>query len=190
MEEAGRIRRGYFIDGLGAAQFALAGAIERLRAVREPSRDRAERRTVVLAATDPANPYGAAIPWPRRDDADRRPYQRAAGAHVVTVDGVAAIYVDRGGGSIQLLPAADDPDVAVEAARALRALISDGRARELVLTKVDGEPVAASPFRDRLVEAGFIAGYRGLVLRATVDRPTGPTATNRAGSARASAAFR
>jgi ATP-dependent Lhr-like helicase len=174
MEEAGRIRRGYFIDGLGAAQFALGGAIERLRAARDPSRDRAERRTVLLAATDPANPYGAAIPWPRRDEADRRPFQRAAGAHIVTVDGEAALYLDRGGGSVQVLPAADDPVVAVEAARALGTLVADGRIRELVITKVDGEPVAASPFREALVAAGFVPGYRGLVLRRTVERATRP----------------
>ena len=165
LEEAGRIRRGYFIDGLGAAQFALAGAIERLRSVRDGGRDRADRAVHVLAAADPANPYGAAIPWPRRGDDDRRPYQRAAGASVVIVDGVAALYLDRGGGSIQVLPAADDPDVAETAARALGALVADGRVRELVITKVDGGPVAESAFRDRLLAAGFVAGYRGLVLR-------------------------
>ncbi|HET7029656.1 MAG TPA: DEAD/DEAH box helicase [Candidatus Limnocylindrales bacterium] len=171
LEEAGRIRRGYFIDGLGAAQFALAGAIERLRAVRDGARDPGEREVVVLAAADPANPYGAAVPWPRRGEADRRPFQRAAGASVVLVDGVAAIYVDRGGGSLQTLPAADDPEVAVVAAAALHALLADGRAREVVITKVDGEPVATSPFREALVAAGFVAGYRGLVLRRAVDRP-------------------
>src|SRR5207244_6740946 len=82
LEEAGRIRRGYFIDGLGAAQFALAGAVERLRSTREPGRDAAERTIHLLAAADPANPYGAAIPWPRRGEDDRRPFQRSAGAHV------------------------------------------------------------------------------------------------------------
>ena len=95
MEEAGRIRRGYFVDGLGAAQFALPGAVDRLRALREPPES--DRAAVhLLAATDPANPYGAALPWPRRGDDDRRPLQRAAGAYVVLVDGEAALYVDRG----------------------------------------------------------------------------------------------
>src|SRR5439155_2358068 len=138
LEEAGRIRRGYFIDGLGAAQFALAGAVERLRSAREPGRDAAERTIHLLAAADPANPYGAAIPWPRRGENDRRPFQRAAGAHVVLVDGVAVLYVDRGGGSIQVLPAADDPDMGETAARALGGLVGDGRTRELLITKVDG----------------------------------------------------
>jgi ATP-dependent Lhr-like helicase len=165
LEEAGRIRRGYFVDGLGAAQFALAGALERLRAVREPARSAGERDVHLLAAADPANPYGAAIPWPRRGEADRRPLQRAAGAYVVLVDGVAAVYLERGGGTLQTLSAADDPETAKTAVGALGALLADRRVRELVVTKIDGLPVADSPFRDRLIAAGFAAGYRGLVLR-------------------------
>ncbi|MEA2549558.1 MAG: ATP-dependent helicase Lhr and Lhr-like helicase, partial [Chloroflexota bacterium] len=181
LEDAGRIRRGYFIDGLGAAQFALAGAIERLRSVRDPGRDAADRTVHLLAAADPANPYGAAIAWPRRGEDDRRALQRAAGAHVVVVDGVAALYVDRGGGSIQVLPAADDPGIGEIAARTLGRLVGDGRTRELVITKVDGGPVAESPFRERLIAAGFVPGYRGLVLRPVPaarerDGPRGPIA--------------
>jgi ATP-dependent Lhr-like helicase len=164
LEETGRIRRGYFIDGLGAAQFALAGAIERLRSVREEGRDAAERTVHLLAAADPANPYGAAIAWPRRGENDRRPLQRAAGAYVILVDGIAALYVDRGGGSLQTLPASDDAEVGAAAARALGALVADGRVRELVITKVDAQPISSAPFRDRLLAAGFTAGYRGLVL--------------------------
>ncbi|HZC31865.1 MAG TPA: hypothetical protein VE640_01115, partial [Candidatus Bathyarchaeia archaeon] len=78
---------------------------------------------------------------------------------------VAALYVDRGGGSLQTLPASDDTEVGEAAARALGALVADGRVRELVITKVDGQPVSTSSFRDRLLAAGFTAGYRGLVLR-------------------------
>jgi ATP-dependent Lhr-like helicase len=181
MEDAGRIRRGYFVDGLGAAQFAVTGALDRLRAVREGSDPPAEGEVVLLAAADPANPYGAALPWPRRGASDRRPYQRAAGAYVVLVDGLAALYVDRGGSSIGVLPAADEPDVAVAAARSLRTLVVDGRVRELVIRKVDGEDVATSPFRPTLLEAGFVAGYRGLLLRG--DRP-GSARTAAARSAR------
>jgi ATP-dependent Lhr-like helicase len=164
MEEAGRIRRGYFVDGLGAAQFALAGALERLRAVREavPGRPRA----LLLAAADPANPYGAALAWPRRSDEDRRSFQRAAGAYVVLVDGVAALYVDRGGTSLQAFPAADDPALGGLALGALGRLVEDGRFRELVVTKADGQPIASSPWRERLLDAGFVPGYRGLALRA------------------------
>ena len=87
------------------------------------------------------------------------------------VDGVAALYLERGGSTLQTLPASDDPDVAVVAARALGGLVRDGRVRELVIRKVDGEDVGVSPFRERLLAAGFAAGYRGLVLRPA--RPTG-----------------
>ncbi len=171
LEEAGRVRRGYFVDGLGAAQFALAGAIERLRSARDAARGPDEVTVHLLAAADPANPYGAAIPWPRRGENDRRPLQRAAGAYVVLVDGVAALYLERGGGTVQVLPAGDDPDVGVAAARALDVLVADGRTRELVITKVDGEPVGSASFRDRLLAAGFVPGYRGLVLRRAAGRP-------------------
>jgi ATP-dependent Lhr-like helicase len=167
LEESGRIRRGYFVEGLGAAQFALSGAIERLRALRDAPSGNGDAATVqILAAADPANPYGAALPWPRRGEDDRRPLQRAAGAAVVLVDGIAALYLDRGGRSMQTLPAFDDPSVAASVVAALRAqLAADGRDRELVITKIDGLPVADSPHRETLVRAGFAPGYRGLVLR-------------------------
>ena len=165
LEEAGRIRRGYFVDGLGAAQFALAGALDRLRAVRDGEEGSAAPAVYVLAAADPANPYGAALPWPRRGDDDRRPFQRAAGAYVVLVDGVAALYLERGGSTLQTLPAAEDPNIADSALRGLTTLVATGRFREMVIRKVDGVAVADSPWRDRLLEAGFTAGYRGLTLR-------------------------
>jgi ATP-dependent Lhr-like helicase len=166
LEEAGRIRRGYFVAGLGAAQFALAGALERLRSVREPASTTGDAPAVhLLAAADPANPYGAAVPWPRRGDDDRRPLPRAAGASVVLVDGLAALYLDRGGSSLQTLPAFDDPSIAASALGALHGLLVEGRSRELVVSRVDGEPVGRSPWYDTLLKAGFIQGYRGLVLR-------------------------
>ena len=166
LEEAGRIRRGYFVAGLGAAQFALAGALDRLRSVREPASTTGDAQVVhLLAAADPANPYGAAVPWPRRGDADRRPLPRAAGASVVLVDGLAALYLDRGGSSLQTLPPFDDPGIAAAALGALRGVLADGRARELVVSRVDGEPIARSPWYDTLLRAGFIQGYRGLVMR-------------------------
>ena len=112
LEEAGRIRRGYFVDGLGAAQFALPGAVDRLRALRDqPGEMAGEHGRVVhlLAAADPANPYGAAIPWPRRDEADRRPLgascrgvRRAGGRGGGAVPGARRA-------SIQVLAAADEP---------------------------------------------------------------------------------
>ena len=167
MEEAGRIRRGYFVDGLGAAQFALAGALDRLRATREAAEGPDRASVHLLAATDPANPYGAAIPWPRRDEADRRPLQRAAGAYVALVDGLAVTYLERGGTTLQTLAPADDPASAAAALRSLATLVADGRLHELVIRKVDGLPVAESPWRDALLAAGFAPGYRGLTLRGT-----------------------
>jgi ATP-dependent Lhr-like helicase len=166
LEEAGRIRRGYFVEGLGAAQFSLAGAIDRLRAGRDRAVETGETPTVhVLAATDPANPYGAALPWPRRGDDDRRPLPRAAGASVVLVDGAATLYLDRGGRSLQTLPAFDEPETARLAVAGLRARLAEGRERELVVARIDGLAVAESAHRGRLLEAGFTTGYRGLVLR-------------------------
>jgi ATP-dependent Lhr-like helicase len=173
MEEAGRIRRGYFVEGLGAAQFALPGAVDRLRALRDPSQTAGSEQptTYLLAAADPANPYGAAIPWPRRGAAHRRPLQRAAGAYVVLVDGAAAVYLERGGHSIQTLPASDDISVAASALAVLGHLVEGGRLRELVITRVDGEPVASSLWKARLEEAGFVPGYRGYVLRSAARTP-------------------
>ncbi len=164
LEESGRIRRGYFVDGLGAAQFALAGAIDRLRAGRDG--DGGAPRVDLLAAADPAQPYGAALAWPRRDAADRRPFQRAAGAYVVLVDGAPVLYLERGGSGLVTFPAAAEAEPLGRALAALRILVADGRAREIVVSKVDGEPVGpASAWRDRLVAAGFVPGYRGMALR-------------------------
>ena len=107
LEEAGRARRGYFVEGMGAAQFALPGAVDRLRAVRDSRPD--EPVVHLLAAADPAVPYGAAVPWPRRgDDDERRVVQRAAGAHVVLVEGEPVVYLERGGKGLVTLPAFDD----------------------------------------------------------------------------------
>jgi ATP-dependent Lhr-like helicase len=162
------------VDGLGAAQFALPGAVDRLRALRDqPGELAGEHGRVVhlLAAADPANPYGAALPWPRRGDEDRRPLQRAAGAYVALVDGAATLYLERGGSSLQLLPAADDPAALALALRSLGDLVADGRVRDLVIGKVDGEPVGESSHREALAGAGFVPGYRGYVLRRSGARP-------------------
>jgi ATP-dependent Lhr-like helicase len=164
MEEAGRVQRGYFVEGLGGAQFGAPAAVDRLRALRTPNGS--DPAVHVLAATDPANPYGAALPWPEREpQTGARTPARAAGAYVVLVDGEPVCYLERGGASLVTLPAADDPAVAVRAFTALRSLVADGRYRELGVERVDGAPVATSPWRDRLLAAGFVPGYRGLVLR-------------------------
>ena len=159
MEEGGRIRRGYFIEGLGAAQFALPGAVERLRAERELP-DEPDVR--ILAATDPANPYGAALPWPRKDDSDRRGLQRAAGAFVVLVNGEAALYVERGGRSVVTFPAFE-PSSALVVTALGRSQLSDGRG--LTIERIDGQPAGLAAARSVFEGAGFVSGYRGLTYR-------------------------
>ncbi|MEO6350876.1 MAG: hypothetical protein ABIP53_09510, partial [Candidatus Limnocylindrales bacterium] len=167
MEERGRVRRGYFVEGLGGAQFCVPAALDRLRAERsDPDGDRdTGAEAMVLAAADPANPYGAALAWPRWSDEDRRPLARAAGAYVVVVDGEPVVYLDRGGKSIQTLPAFADPYVAQRALQSLRQLVADGRYRSLQVERVDGVPVGESPHAESLANAGFQRSYRGWLLK-------------------------
>ncbi len=120
--------------------------------------------------TDPANPYGAAMPWPRRGDEDRRPLPRAAGADVVLVDGVPVLVLERGGRALLTLPAADDPEILQAAIAALAATVADGRRAGLEVQRVDGLPVGSSGITDALGAAGFRASYRGWVLRAAGTR--------------------
>jgi ATP-dependent Lhr-like helicase len=156
MEEQGSVRRGYFVAGLGAAQFAVPGAVDRLRDLRDPSA--ADVGPLVLAATDPAQPYGAALSWP---PAHGRP-ARSAGALVVLVAGEAAVFVERGGRSLLAFPGATvDPGWAA----ALAQVVRSGRRRHLEVARIDGAPARESPHADALRAAGFTDGYRGLVLR-------------------------
>jgi len=166
MEEAGRVRRGYFVAGLGAAQFALPGADDRLRASRDPSQDE-EARTLVLAATDPASPWGAAVPWPESPAAARP--QRAAGALVVARDGRLLAWVGRTERSLlTFLPEAEPArGEAIRAiAEALAGLVNEGRRRSVLLATVDGAPVAESPLAGELREAGFLVSSYGFLKRA------------------------
>jgi ATP-dependent Lhr-like helicase len=158
LEERGQVRRGYFVAGLGAAQFALAGAVDRLRACRDAQGD--DLTPVLLAATDPAQPYGAAVPWP---ESGGRP-ARAAGAYVVMVAGDPAAYLERGGRRLVTFAASSRHP---HWATGLTVLVADGRRRSLEITTVDGEPVATSTVADHLRAAGFLDGYRGLVLRSS-----------------------
>ncbi|HKH06898.1 MAG TPA: DEAD/DEAH box helicase [Acidimicrobiales bacterium] len=214
LEEKGRARRGYFVAGLGAAQFALPGAVDRLRAARSaaersptapldgppsfapagpavapaagrpsagagpgaggarggsPGRDgdgadgrpgsgQAAVDVVVLAATDPAQPYGAALPWP---ESGGRP-ARAAGALVVLADGEPVAFVERGGRSLWTFPAAGSyPDWP----HALGARVGNGRVRSHEVATIDGEPVRTTRWAEPFRRAGFADGYRGLVAR-------------------------
>ena len=166
MEERGRVRRGYFVEGLGGAQFALAGAVDRLRSLRaDPGGSDAGRsQAVLLAATDPANPYGAALPWPRDEARHKRSPSRAAGAYVVIADGELVLYLERGGRSLQTFAPFDDDVVAAQAIATLRGLFDDGRVRRLQIERVDGISVARSGQLERLDQLGFKPAYRGIVL--------------------------
>lgn len=191
-EESGRCRRGYFVEGLGAAQFALPGAVDRMRAmVHRPDASasahpvagpsewpvtgappsaapgtgpaRTAPQAVVLAAADPANPYGAALPWPEGPaDAAHRP-GRKAGALVVLVDGRLALYVERGGKSLLSFGSEDD---LAPAARALAATVRMGALEKLTVERANGAPITASPIAAVLEEAGFHPTPRGLRIRA------------------------
>ena len=157
LETVGACRRGYFVEGLGGAQFALPGAVERLRELRRADDD----EPLVLAAADPAQPYGGVLPWPRRAAARAA---RVAGAHVVLLGGEAALYVERGGRS--LLPLREpDPDWLRPALAALVAWVRADRGRRLSVERFDGRPVVESDVLPLLVDAGFLAGPRRAVLR-------------------------
>ena len=143
------MRRGYFVAGLGGAQFALPGAVDRLRACRDAGTGTG---MLVLAATDPANPFGVALPWP----GSPARLARAAGAYVVLVDGVASLFVERGGrGLVALRPL--DGRWERDAIAGLVSLVDDGRLRRLAVERVD--PALAA----HLAGAGFVPSPKGLV---------------------------
>jgi ATP-dependent Lhr-like helicase len=160
LETLGVCRRGYFVEGLGGAQFAVPGAVERLRELRAAAQGE-EPAALVLAAADPAQPYGGALPWPRRAGARAA---RVAGAWVVLLDGAAVLFVERGGRS--LVPLREpDPDWLRPALHALVAHVRAGGAKRLAVERFDGVPVVESEAMSLLVEAGFLAGPRRAVLR-------------------------
>jgi ATP-dependent Lhr-like helicase len=158
LELLGTARRGYFVEGLGGAQFALPGAVERLRSLPE-----ADGAYTVLAATDPANPYGATLPWPKREGG-RRP-ARAPGAHVLLRDGEPLVYVERGGRGLQRLVPLDEAQLA-EAMGALAKAVSAGALPKLGIEKLDGQPVIGSGHEKALLNAGFSRGPRKLTATA------------------------
>jgi len=202
-EDAGRCRRGYFVEGLGAAQFAVPGAVDRMRSLAAASRpaetplwtapvppswEQGRRRpkpetsgALVLAATDPANPYGAALPWPDRPvdaaadgtgagEAAAGPASghrpgRKAGALVVLVDGDLAVYVERGGRT--LLTFSDDVEVLTSAATELVDAVRRGALGRLTVERADGAHILGrhDPLREALEAAGFVVTPRGLRLR-------------------------
>jgi ATP-dependent Lhr-like helicase len=169
MEESGRCRRGYVVEGLGAAQFAVPGAIDRLRATsRDDDGSARGQGAVVLAATDPAQPWGAALEWPAtraaQDGTSGHRPGRKAGALVVLSDGEPSIYVERGGRS--LLSFTDDHDTLAAAAGALSAAVRDGWLGGLSVERTDGSGALDGVLAEALAEAGFRNSPKGLRLRA------------------------
>ncbi|MBW8761023.1 MAG: ATP-dependent helicase [Microbacterium sp.] len=163
-EEAGHCRRGYVIERLGAAQFAASATVDRLRTFAGLA-DPPPRHAVTLAATDPANPYGAALGWPRRDGVSHRPGRKAGGL-VVLVDGALVLYLERGGRTV--LSFSDDPDMLRAAASDLARTARTRRLETLTVEKVNGEGVYGTEFALALHEAGFVVTPRGYTLRKAV----------------------
>jgi ATP-dependent Lhr-like helicase len=172
LEDAGRCQRGYFVESLGGAQFAVASTVDRLRSHQDSvDPERQAYQAVALAAADPANPYGSALPWPKSasNNSARRP-GRKAGALVVLVDGNLVWFLERGGRS--LLNFSSDPEAHRAAAGALAELVTDGRIAGVLVERVDGVPVLEpAQAGDRallaaaLADAGFVRTPRGLRLR-------------------------
>jgi ATP-dependent Lhr-like helicase len=156
MEEAGKIRRGHFVDGFTGAQYAHGGAVDRLRAARDLEPD-----VRVLAAVDPANPWGALLPWPDLPEGARP--RRVAGAHVVLVGGRPVFFVDRAGDKLAYFPGADGVERGVEG---LRHLAGRRRHRELRLAFVNGVPALRSEHADALEKAGLRVEPGGLLVKA------------------------
>ncbi|MFC7302613.1 ATP-dependent helicase [Streptomyces monticola] len=175
-EDSGQARRGYVVEGLGAAQFAMDGAVDRLRAA-ATAHDRGDtrgggERAVVLAAADPANAYGAALPWPEPPAGATHKAGRKAGSLVVLVDGELTLYMERGGKTLLAWPA-DPEDPAAQddprlrpAAEALAAAARAGSLGTVTVERINGAAALTSPFGALLEGAGFIATPRGLRLRA------------------------
>ena len=161
MEEAGKLRRGYFVEGLGGAQFTYPGVVDRLRRVRDA--EVRDQDVVALAATDPANPYGWLLPWPELAEAQGNGPRRATGAAVVLVDGEPVLYLDRNGRRLRTFAEASTQEID----RALPALRTIARARPrgtLVLDRIGNESAIRSELAPRLREAGFTQDYKYLRL--------------------------
>jgi ATP-dependent Lhr-like helicase len=167
LEQSGSVLRGYYIETLGAAQFGAPATVDRMRAfVLEDDRP-TDAAAVTLAATDPANPYGAALPWPDRvvdDGGTRHRPARKAGSLVVMHDGHLVLYLERGGKKALVFD--DDPGRLAASARSLATLVRARRMTRLTIETADGRPIGASPLGDALLEAGFEQTIKGVRLDA------------------------
>ncbi|MFI2615488.1 ATP-dependent helicase [Streptomyces sp. NPDC018584] len=176
-EDSGQARRGYVVEGLGAAQFAMDGAVDRLRATAN-TRERADstrpsdaQAAVVLAAADPANAYGAALSWPEPPTGASHKPGRKAGSLVVLVDGELTLYMERGGKTLLAWPATPEDPVTEDprlhaAAEALASAARAGSLGTVTVERINGAAALTSPFAPLLEGAGFHATPRGLRLRA------------------------
>ena len=177
MDDSGRVRRGYFVAGLGATQFALPGALDLLRSLRDPGGDAdSHPEVVVLSATDPASPYGAALGWPssrdRAESSGRGP-TRTVGATVILVDGRLAAYLARGDRTLLTWLPDAEPDRsrtarAIACALVERARSGDDRPRGMLIEEIDGTQAATHPLAPFLSATGFVAGAMG--FQATFER--------------------
>ncbi len=167
MEEQGRVKRGYFVEGLEGAQFAYAGAVDRLRDFREQAEERdtplSPDEVVVLSAVDPANAWGASLPWPACGNDDKQRPKRVAGAHLLQARGRPLLFIGRRGRSLITFPSIyrefdNALAVAIDALRAWR-----GDQGMLVIEKIDGVDVVHSPLLPVFQAAGFVSDYRGLI---------------------------
>jgi ATP-dependent Lhr-like helicase len=165
LEENGQIRRGYFVAGLGAAQFALPGAVDALRSLRVAPGD--ETQVVVLAATDPANPYGSTLPFPPKSSEGTRGATRSVGATVVLVDGALAGYLARGDRALLTWLPEEEPLRSQRARAVAHALIARARVggdtpRGMLIEQIDGISPASHPMAPFLARAGFMSGALGM----------------------------
>jgi ATP-dependent Lhr-like helicase len=162
LEDAGRIRRGYFVAGVGATQFALPAALELMRALREPPE---EPEVVVLSATDPANPFGTMLKWPESGDAAGRGATRTVGAQVILINGMLAAYLSRGARQVLVYLPEDEPQRSTLGRPLAAQLAAMARAGGLMIAEINGARIADHPLAPYLVEAGFHPSAMGYMVR-------------------------
>ena len=165
MEDAGRVRRGYFIAGLGAAQFAALGAEDQLREFRDPPEVR-EFETAVLAATDPANPWGNALSWPDTPQTGRP--QRVAGARVFVTNGHLSAWLNRNNDQLTTFKSADSDNESWQRSLVGALARLTKQRRSLLITRVDGETPQQSHLSRVLLAAGFVSTTKGFLHRGNV----------------------
>mgnify|MGYP002780345164 CR=1 FL=1 len=167
MEEEHKARRGYFIEGLGGMQFALPGAVDRLRAQRQ---SKGGSEALLLSAVDPANPFGWLLPWPMPRVEDRPAPRRSAGSSVVLVDGELYLYLERAGKRVTTFAAGADRPRLVAALKALASLAHRRGSKLLRIDEIDGEAARQSSLATLFREAGFNVDHRGLFLEGKLSK--------------------